>query len=391
MKKRKLFTSMLAALALLVFLVVLIVPMLPTKADTVSSLQNKLEAAQKAKEKAQNELSGVQSEIKDVKAKRQSLDKDISALENELASIEGQIAENEKQISATQTELENAEAEAEAYDDTFKTRVRAMYERGSVSYLQIIFGAEGFADLLKRLELVSQIVEHDREVLQNMEKAQQKIRDKKNTLEENNRKVLLTREIQQNKKAELDANKEALSTVISKLQSDEATYRTVLDEADAAEEALRQEIRDMTSSSSNTTPQNNAVYSGGAFQWPTPSTTNITSPFGVRFHPIQKRNKMHTGIDIGAGYGASILAAESGTVLRAGWNSGYGNYVVIDHGSGLQTLYGHCSVLKVSSGQSVSRGQQIALVGSTGNSTGPHLHFEVLKRGSYVDPMGYFG
>ena len=165
----------------------------------------------------------------------------------------------------------------------------------------------------------------------------------------------------------------------------------ILDAADREEESLRREIQSLTSQSSSNSGTSAAVYSGGALSWPAPSTTYVTSPYGWRFHPIQKRNKLHTGIDIGAGYGASVIAAEGGTVLRAGWNGGYGQYIVIDHGNGLSTLYAHNSTLLVSAGQVVTRGQKIALVGSTGNSTGPHLHFEVLLYGQTQDPMSYFG
>ncbi|MBQ7036908.1 MAG: peptidoglycan DD-metalloendopeptidase family protein [Clostridia bacterium] len=264
-----------------------------------------------------------------------------------------------------------------------------MYERGSLSVLTVLFSADSFSDLLKRAELISQIAAYDDAVMERMEKAQAEIQAKKQVLEEANTITKLNRDIQQNKKAELDAKKASLDSAMSALTADENAYRAALDEADAAEEALRAEIQALTNPSlgGTTTPPK---YSGGKFCWPTPSTTYITSPFGTRYHPIQKRNKTHTGIDIGAGHGASILAAEAGTVLRADWNSGYGNYVVIDHGGGVQTLYGHCSALLVKSGQTVSRGQQIALVGSTGVSTGPHLHFEVLINGSYTDPMAYF-
>ena len=389
MQKHKKSITIIAVLALFALLLTVFAPILAARADTVSSLEDKLANAQKAKEKAQNGLKNVQSEMKNAKEKRQTLDKQIAALENEIYALSEDISTNESQIAATKKELDAAIKAAEDYEDTFKERVRIMYERGSVSYLNIIFGAEGFADLLKRVELVSQITKHDRAVLQSMADAQKEIENKKKNLEETNQVLVLNREIQEAKKAEIDASKSALSAIIANLTSDENTYREMLDEADAAEEALRQEIRNMTASQSSSTPPTQD--SGGAYCWPTPSTRNVTSPFGMRFHPIQKRNKMHTGIDIGAGYGASILAAAGGTVLRAGWNSGYGNYIVIDHGGGIQTLYGHCSVLQVSAGQSVSRGQQIALVGSTGNSTGPHLHFEVLKNGSYTDPMGYFG
>ncbi len=396
-KKQQKLVIILAIIAAISVLVPTIAPLLTARADTVSQLQNKLSEAQRAREEAEAGLSNVKGEISNAKEKREALDIEISALENEIYALSVQIEENEKGIAQITEELEEARQDAEEYEDTFKERVRVMYERSGVSFLNILFGAENFADLLKRVETVSQIVEYDKAVMRRMADTQAQIETKKTALEESNAIVELNREIQESKKAELDANKEALSTVIADLESDEDAYRAALDEADKAEEALRAEIRALTSAATPAPSQNNTAQtpapgadSGGTFCWPTPSTTYITSTYGTRYHPVQKRNKTHTGIDIGAGHGASILAAESGTVLRAGWNGGYGNYVVIDHGGGVQTLYGHCSALLVQSGQTVSRGQEIARVGSTGVSTGPHLHFEVLINGSYTDPMSYF-
>lgn len=395
-KKQKAFIIALAILALVTFLLPTVAPLLSVRADTVSELKSKLSQAEKSRQEAESALSGVKNKITDAKGQRETLDISISALENEIYALSLQIEENEKQVEKVTEELKIAEKNREEYTDVFKTRVRVMYERNDLSFLNLLFGAKSFSDLLKRVETVSQIVNYDKAVLGRMQEAQNEIEDKKSALEEAGKIVELNRDIQKSKKAELDASKAALNAVISDLESDEAAYRAALDEADAAEAALRAEIKAMTAA--NPTPTKapaakteTATDSGGRFCWPTPSTTYITSPFGTRFHPVQKRNKTHTGIDIGAGHGASILAAEAGTVLRAGWNSGYGNYVVIDHGGGVQTLYGHCSALLVQSGQTVSRAQKIALVGSTGVSTGPHLHFEVLINGSYTDPMGYFG
>ncbi len=389
MNKQRKWVILLAVLALITFLIPTITPLITARADTVASLEAKLKEAEKARKSAESGLSNVQSEIKDAKAKRAALDKEISALEQEIHAIQVEIDENEKRLGAVEEELKKAEEDAQSYKQIFQERVRIMYERGSLSVLTVLFSADSFSDLLKRAELISQIAAYDDAVMERMEKAQAEIQAKKQVLEEANTITKLNRDIQQNKKAELDAKKASLDSAMSALSADENAYRAALDEADAAEEALRAEIQALTNPSlgGTTTPPK---YSGGKFCWPTPSTTYITSPFGTRYHPIQKRNKTHTGIDIGAGHGASILAAEAGTVLRADWNSGYGNYVVIDHGGGVQTLYGHCSALLVKSGQTVSRGQQIALVGSTGVSTGPHLHFEVLINGSYTDPMAYF-
>ncbi len=388
-KIQKKIVIVFAIIACLCLLVPLVTPILSARADTVAELQDKLSAAEKARKEAEAGLSKVKQNISSAQSKRQALDLEISGLETEIYELTVQIEENEKAIGEVTRELEEAEKDAKEYEGTYKERVRVMYERSHASFLNILFGASDFSDLLKRVEVVSQIVEYDRTVMQRMAEARAKIEEKKKNLEEANAVVELNREILNTKKAEIDANKAALGAIILDLESDAAAYRAALDEADRAEEALRAEIRALSSPSSSTTTVPTAD-SGGQLCWPTPSTTYITSPYGTRFHPVQQRMKTHTGIDIGAGHGASILAAESGTVLRADYNSGYGNYVVIDHGGGVQTLYGHCSALLVKSGQSVSRGQQIALVGSTGVSTGPHLHFEVLINGAYTDPMGYF-
>ncbi len=394
-KKQRTLLIVLAILALVAFLLPTFAPLISVKADTVSQLQDKLSAAQKSRADAEAALSGVKDKITDAKGQREKLDISISALENEIYALDVQIAENKKNIKLVTDELANIEKSQKEYSDIFKERVRVMYERNDLSFLTLLFSAENFSDLLKRIETVSQIVRYDKAVMKRMADTQAEIAAKKESLEEAAKVVELNQEIQKSKKAELDASKAALSTVIANLEADADAHRAALDEADAAEAALRAEIKALTSSSS-TKPQNtpapssSSYDSGGRFCWPTPSTTYVTSPFGTRFHPVQKRNKTHTGIDIGAGHGASIVAAEAGTVLRAGWNSGYGNYVVIDHGGGVQTLYGHCSALLVQSGQTVGRGQNIARVGSTGVSTGPHLHFEVLINGSYTDPMAYF-
>ena len=172
------------------------------------------------------------------------------------------------------------------------------------------------------------------------------------------------------------------------LASSESVYKKMLDNADAEEKNL---INQINSIPSTYTPSSGSVkYSGEKFTWPTPSCSTITSPFGSRMHPIQKRVIFHSGIDIGAVYGANIVAAAEGQVVNAGWNGSYGKYIVIDHGSGYKTLYAHCSTLLVSAGSIVTSGQSIGRVGSTGNSTGPHLHFEILVNGTQVNPMGYF-
>lgn len=388
---RKLKTIM-AIIALIAFLAISILPQfIYVRADNVSTLKEKLERAESEKKEAQNKLNSIKSDKSDVEAQKASIDRQLADVENQVYALSRDIAETEERISAKQAELDTAEQELTEYSDTYKERLRIMYENNDTSYLSVIFGAKDFSDLLYRIELVNQVVEYDKGIIKTLDDARQKIEDAKTEIEEEKEVLVLNQQIQKEKAAELESVRAAKQTILNNLQADEEKYKEILDAADREEESLRREIQSLTSQSSSNSGTSAAVYSGGALSWPTPSTTYVTSPYGWRFHPIQKRNKLHTGIDIGAGYGASVIAAEGGTVLRAGWNGGYGQYIVIDHGNGLSTLYAHNSTLLVSAGQVVTRGQKIALVGSTGNSTGPHLHFEVLLYGQTQDPMSYFG
>lgn len=388
---RKLKTIM-AIIALIAFLAISILPQfIYVRADNVSTLKEKLERAESEKKEAQNKLNSIKSDKSDVEAQKASIDRQLADVENQVYALSRDIAETEERISAKQAELDTAEQELTEYSDTYKERLRIMYENNDTSYLSVIFGAKDFSDLLYRIELVNQVVEYDKGIIKTLDDARQKIEDAKTEIEEEKEVLVLNQQIQKEKAAELESVRAAKQTILNNLQADEEKYKEILDAADREEESLRREIQSLTSQSSSNSGTSAAVYSGGALSWPAPSTTYVTSPYGWRFHPIQKRNKLHTGIDIGAGYGASVIAAEGGTVLRAGWNGGYGQYIVIDHGNGLSTLYAHNSTLLVSAGQVVTRGQKIALVGSTGNSTGPHLHFEVLLYGQTQDPMSYFG
>jgi murein DD-endopeptidase MepM/ murein hydrolase activator NlpD len=212
-------------------------------------------------------------------------------------------------------------------------------------------------------------------------------------IEKSRDEIVKLKETQENSAKDLASQKSALvqkqqeqANYIKELEKDTAAYQRIIDEADAAMASLRASVSGSLSKSSG-----GKTYVGGEFTWPTPSCHYITSHFSPRRkNPVSGVYKRHTGTDIGASYGAAIVAANSGTVTLAGWNSGYGNCVIIDHGGGKATLYAHMSAYSVSAGQTVSKGQRIGSVGSTGNSTGPHLHFEVLINGAAVDPMQFF-
>jgi len=385
-KSQRIFVTITAFILIISFFMVMVAS-IQVRAETVNSLQKKLEESKKTKTQAEQKLNDVRNTKNNIVTEKNNIDKQIASVEDEVLSLSNSISKSDAEIAQKEIELTEAEKQAKEYDGLFKTRASVMYERGSATYLDVLFGAENFSDFLYKVEMVKQIVDYDKEILKKMSAASQVIRNSKTEIENQKSQKEYNLQILENKKTELSTSLAAREQVIAKLTSQEAEYKKVLDQADKEEAKLKSEIQSQLNKKGSSS---STKYTGGKLLWPTPSTTFVTSPYGTRFHPTYKRNIMHTGIDIGAGYGAAVLAAEAGTVLRAGWNGGYGKYIVIDHGGGIQTLYGHNSSLLVSAGDKVTKGQKIAAVGSTGNSTGPHLHFEVLINGQHTNPMGYF-
>ena len=377
MKNKKLI-SVIAVMALIAFLAITLLPTLQTVmyAATRQELEEKLRKSQQSKEAAQKKVETLTAEKKTVEAELDVLNEEIAKVENEVNEVNAAIAENENQIVAQQAKIDE-------YDGKFKERARTMYKHGSVSYLDVLFGANDFGDLMYKVQMVERIINYDKEIIQVMTDARTELERQKEEKEYN-------REILVNKQDEVNAKIALRNQKISEIESDVEKARAQADKEDKQMAAFRAEIAQMSQTGqASSSETSTSVASYGAMQWPSATTKNVTSAYGWRYHPIQKRNKFHTGIDIGASSGSAVVAAESGKVIRAGWYGGYGNCVVIDHGGGITTLYGHNSSINVSVGQQVSKGQTIALVGSTGNSTGPHLHFEVLKNGQYIDPMAY--
>lgn len=352
-------------------------------ADTA---QQKINSQQQKKNEAQEKLNSNKTKRAKTLAEMERLEKESGDIQAQINGIDAEIAETDKRLNEEQAKLDVATVKAEEKYDLFKERFRVMCEQGDVSYIEMLLSAKSFSDFVDKAEIVKEISEYDKEIFDVMEATRleiEKARDEIATLKKN----------QETAKDNLNSQKQALANkqkeqkeYMQELEKDAAAYQKIIDDADRAMESLRRQVSGSLSTSSS-----GRAYVGGEFTWPTPSCHYITSHFSPRRkNPVSGVYKRHTGTDIGASYGAAIVAANSGTVTLAGWNSGYGNCVIIDHGGGKATLYAHMSSYSVSKGQSVQKGQQIGCVGSTGNSTGPHLHFEVLINGSAVDPMQYF-
>lgn len=364
--------------------------------DQVQDLQGQIDSSRLEQENWQQVIEDVSAKLKQIQA-------ELDAANARLQSIQTKQAEINAQIAQTQNEIVKMEAYLKTRQDVLNRRVRAIYMHGQLNYLEVILGANSFSDFANRVELLKRVIRSDYNLILEIQKQKAAIEAKKAQLEEDKRQLDAlaaeaekTRQEIAKKKAEqqkvLDAaksNKAAAAQMEQDLNAQLASVRNLIQQRLAAAEAARQAAQQQAASDDEGGggSDDNYVQGTGAMGWP--CSGPITSPFGYRTHPIFGTTIFHAGIDIGVDYGTPIHAADSGVVVYSGWISGYGNAVIIDHGGGISTLYGHNQSLAVSEGQSVSKGSVIAYAGSTGNSTGPHCHFEVDVNGSPVNPMGY--
>ena len=316
--------------------------------------------------------------------KKAALDQQIDVTEKEVDTINDLISALDKQVADVAAELSAAQAEEQKQTDDFLKRVRIMEEEGSASMLGIILAADSFSDMLTRTELIGSVVEGDKKLVEALAATRAEIASKKATLDAARAEQATAKKNLVAKQNSLESQYKDANALLKSLNTSATEYEKAFNEAERAMDAARASLQKLLSKSGS------SKYVGGEFRWPT-KATRITSAYGTRKDPITRKTSMHTGIDIGASMGSEIYAANSGTVVVAGWSSkGYGNYVVIDHGGGKSTLYAHMSKIKTSKGAKVTKGSVIGLVGSTGYSTGPHLHFEILINGKHTNPMNYF-
>ncbi len=354
-------------------------------AETVSGLNSKLSSHDSQKKKIQKELNAINAKKKSTMTKKNAIDKQIDITQQEVDTINELIGALDVKIKTCSEELSAAQEKEKTEYEQFLKRVRIMEEEGSASMLGIILSADSFSDMLTRTEVIGSIVEGDKKLMKELSGLRENIEKKKAELDSAREQQASAKKELVNKKSSLTSQYNQANSLLKELNSEASEYEKAYQEAERAQEQARNELKKLLSKSGSQTK-----YVGGAMYWPSVATY-ITSPYGTRRDPITKKTRMHTGIDIGAKQGTNIFAANSGTVIVAGWSSkGYGNYVVIDHGGGTSTLYAHMSKIKVSKGAKVTRGQVVGLIGSTGYSTGPHLHFEVLINGNHTNPMQYF-
>lgn len=368
--------------------------------DTIKEKEEEIKAAQEQKKKMQSDLT----DVKKIKEELETSKKDLSAyvvkLDSELTSIEEKIAEykkliedKEEEIKQTQIELDDAVKNQETQYEAMKERIKFMYEKGDSLYMELIFSSSSFGEMLNKTEYIEMISSYDRKMLDQYVAARQYIELCKKEMEEEQSLLEDAKGKVEEKEADLnsliDEKERTIKSVTENITNKEAAIAEYEQDIAEQNETIATLEKIVAAEKARLAEENGLKYDGGIFAWPAPSYTTVSSDYGTRMHPILMVEQFHNGVDLAAPGGSPILAAYDGNVVAADYSGSMGNYIMIDHGDGLYTIYMHASALYVSKGDFVTKGQKIAAVGSTGRSTGNHLHFTVRLNGNYVSPWKY--
>ena len=366
-------------------------PALAVTQAEINALKKDAAELDSRKKELEKQLDALSEDKAEVLQRRKLLDQQVANTSAQIQNIETQIAEYTALINQTAEELAQTEQqEAEQYE-LFCKRVRAMEEQGTVDYWSVLFRANSFGDLLSRLDAVNEIMEYDQRVIEQLKALQVEIAEKKASLEDSKAQTEAAKAELVSRKKELDAQRQEAINLIKEIQGNESKYQSTLKSLDAEEERIQANIVKLSKElAAQQAAQGKPVQSSsGGYIWPVDSRY-ITSTVGGRTSPGGVGSTNHKGTDIGrVGYTSPIYASKAGTVIVSQYSSSYGNYVVVSHGSGNTTLYAPMSSRKVEVGQYVNQGAVLGITGSTGHSTGPHLHFEITENGVRINPLSH--
>ena len=372
--------------------------------DLIESSEKEKDEAEASKNALKSGLTNVQSLIESLEKEKNDLqgyitelDADLAVINDKVDDLTVQIGNKEQEIEVKTEELAEAEETERHQYELMKKRVKFMYERGGKSSIEMLLDSDSFTEFLNKAEFIGKITAYDRRLLDKYIASKEAVADKKAELEKENEELIEAKSNLQNEQEAMETliahKEEEISNYEADIGNKEAAVREYEAEIAAQDQIIKDLEATILAEKKRLLEQNKKaiVYDGGKFAWPAPDYTRISDEYGMRMHPTLGIEKFHNGIDLAAPSGSRILAAYDGEVIAAAYSSSMGNYIMIDHGDGLISIYMHASALLVKEGQLVVRGEQIAKVGSTGRSTGPHLHFGVRLNGSYVSPWNYLG
>ena len=396
--RRVVVAALAAFLALMMLLPMFTMVLEAAQAADTSELEQQIREYQKQQADLAAQIKDLDRQLKSIAGdkaqaleQKRLLDRQISAKVQEIQSTESIIAQYDALIADEQAKLEDTQAKEEIQYELFCKRVRAMEEAGTVSYWSILFDSADFADLLDRATFVSEIMEADNKIMDDLAALRKSIEAQKAELETSRADQQTQRDALVAQKKELDAKEADAAALVQKIQSQESEYQSSRDALKREEEEVEaQIIKKQKEIQAKIAAGQISFDPGTGWQWPVPGRYKITSTFGPRIHPITGLPGNHTGTDVAAPKGTAILAARGGVVTISTYNNSYGNYVVVQHDNGIATLYAHMRSRAVSEGQIVTQGQTLGYVGSTGSSTGNHLHLEFRVNGKRQDALNYY-
>ncbi len=368
------------------------------RAETAAELQQKLQNARAKIEQAKKQKSSLNEQISDLDGRLAAIQKRLDGLGDQIAAVEEKLSVTRekldvlrKELRLKKLELEAAQAELELEQRNFAERAVLSYKSDDLDYVDVLLSSSDFEDLISRVNVIHDLLGGNNELVGGLESARNQVDAEKDAIAKREGAVADAAQVLQEKSDELAALRAAQA-------ASQAAALSVRQQKSGALKGVNKDLAELERQEDQILAESQALSGvvggsgstgggSGSLGWPV--SGSVVSPYGYRIHPILGYRKLHTGIDIAVGYGVPIHSAAAGTVIYASWMGGYGNVIIVDHGDGLSTLYAHQSSLAVGNGARVTRGQTVGYVGSTGFSTGPHLHFEVRVNGNPVDPMGY--
>ena len=351
--------------------------------ETIEELQEQKNEINNQIEDINNQISSVQDNINGVSVQLERLNEQIAKYQDDLNESNRKLTQTQMSVDAIKMELDKAEKNYERQKNLLEKRMVAMYQGGETVYLDVLLSATSIEDFLSKFYYLSKLAAYDQKLMKEVSNARQDIAAKKILFERELEKLTIEKEKNENLLITFENTKVVRNSYLNELTEKELELQEKVETYEKDVEELEEKILYLTMSNIN------EEYIGGEMAWPTPGYATITSSYGMRMHPIFFVYRLHTGIDIGAPKGAPIIAVNDGVIILASYNTSYGNYVMIDHGGGVVTLYAHGSKICTEVGQEVKKGDTIMLIGSTGWSTGDHLHFEVRINNETQDPLPY--